>query len=441
MNKKIFINYRKEDSPWNSVALYQELIKHFPKGNIFKDFNTLRPGEDFVESIEKALASCDVLLVLISENWLTIQDAKGNKRINNTDDFVRLEIATALKRNICVIPVLFDNATLPHEDELPDELKKLTRRQSIEIDKTRFEADTERLVEAIKATFERKEPKKLPALKYLLFGIPILLGVFLLVKYTGEKGNGDQNVKKNSTEDIKVPIRPVARIHATFSANPNTIPAGGQAELKVLAVTDENVPVPDASVKIQTSGGRFRSSDGTIETGMTNADGVFITTWRSPEPAANAYVMNLFVSKDELIQWKGEIVINIKEIPRPFNLNAERGNVSPAMREMLIAAKKINVSLFVTPNTIPEGGQTELRVSALTGQDEPIPNANVRIQAGGGRFRFSGTATESGMTNADGVFITTWRCPVPAAPGYGIHVTVGKEGLTNGEKEILINIR
>ena len=156
MKSKIFINYRKDDSPWNSLALYQELIKYFPKENIFKDFNTIEPGTDFVESIEEALESCDVLLVLLSEHWLEIKDKKGNIRINNPDDFVRIEIATALKRNIIVIPVLFDDAVLPQASELPDDLKKLARRQTIEIDKTRFEADTAKLVGTIKNVLAKK---------------------------------------------------------------------------------------------------------------------------------------------------------------------------------------------------------------------------------------------------------------------------------------------
>jgi hypothetical protein len=162
MGSKIFINYRREDSPWNSLALYQELIKHFPKENIFKDFNTIRPGEDFVERIEKALESCSVLLVLISEHWLEAKDKNGKVKLSNEDDFVRLEIATALKRNIIVIPVLFDDAVLPHASDLPDDLKKLSRRQSIEIDKTRFEDDAMKLVNTIKNILAPPEPTPNP---------------------------------------------------------------------------------------------------------------------------------------------------------------------------------------------------------------------------------------------------------------------------------------
>lgn len=184
MNAKIFMNYRKDDSPWNSLALYQELIKHFPKSNIFKDFNTISPGVDFEESIENALESCDVLLVLISNQWLNITDANGNRRINNENDYVHLEIATALKRNICVIPVLFDDAALPAADELPVDLKKLTRRQFIEIDKTRFEADTTKLVEAIKAQLKPTPFIKYSILKYILIAVSIVaIAAILLIIY------------------------------------------------------------------------------------------------------------------------------------------------------------------------------------------------------------------------------------------------------------------
>jgi len=150
MGQKIFINYRRELSGWHALALYRELIKHFDRENIFKDFNTIQPGDDFVEKIEYALDSCDILLVLINKEWGELKDAKGNNRLNNIDDFVRIEIATALNRKITVIPVLFDGAPMPSADSLPEDLKKLSRRQSIEIDKNRFEEDTVKLVDRIK---------------------------------------------------------------------------------------------------------------------------------------------------------------------------------------------------------------------------------------------------------------------------------------------------
>ena len=145
----IFINYRKADSNWNALALYNELQKYFQKEQLFKDFNTMHGGDDFVVSIENALQKCDVLLVIIGKEWIDIKNSAGFRRLDLEDDFVRLEIATALGRNIRVIPVLFDNTPMPESHELPDNLKMLSRRQSVEIDNKRFEDDVRKLVTEI----------------------------------------------------------------------------------------------------------------------------------------------------------------------------------------------------------------------------------------------------------------------------------------------------
>ena len=150
MRGTVFINYRKDDSSWNALALYNELQKYLPRETIFKDFNTIRPGDDFVESIQKALSHCNVLLVVMSKHWLDVKDKNGNRRLDDPDDLVRIEIATAIERNIQVIPVLFDNIPMPTSDQLPDNLKSLPRRQFIEIETTRFESDVKKLADAIK---------------------------------------------------------------------------------------------------------------------------------------------------------------------------------------------------------------------------------------------------------------------------------------------------
>lgn len=146
----IFINYRRDDSGWNTVALYNELQEYFSRDQIFKDFNAILPGDDFVESIHKALQDCDVLLVIIGKSWLNMKNAEGVRRLDEPDDFVRLEIAKALERKIKVIPVLFDNVRMPNEEELPPGLEGLARKQSVEILSTRFEDDVRNLAEAIK---------------------------------------------------------------------------------------------------------------------------------------------------------------------------------------------------------------------------------------------------------------------------------------------------
>jgi len=150
LNGAIFINYRKDDSSWNALALYNELLKYFAREQLFKDFNTILPGDDFVVSIQNALRKCDVLLVIIGKNWLNMTDTKGQRRLDDPDDFVRIEIATALERKIQVIPVLFDGTTMPSPTDLPADLNLLYRRQFVEIDTKRFEDDVRKLADAIK---------------------------------------------------------------------------------------------------------------------------------------------------------------------------------------------------------------------------------------------------------------------------------------------------
>ena len=154
MSGKIFINYRRDDASHLAGRLYDRLAAHFPKKQIFIDVDNLDPGVDFVEAIEQSVGSCDVLIAVIGKRWLT-SEAEGSRRLDNPDDFVRLEIATALKRNIRVIPVLVDDASMPRASELPDDLKSLVRRNAVEVSHTRFSADSERLIAALERVFEK----------------------------------------------------------------------------------------------------------------------------------------------------------------------------------------------------------------------------------------------------------------------------------------------
>ena len=146
-NKKIFINYRKEDSSGYSLALYNELLKWYDKHTIFKDFHNIEPGEDFEEAIDNALNSCTILLVIISDKWMNILQQRQHKI--QQEDFVIMEIASALSKNIYTIPITINDAGMPAEADLPEELKKLTRRQYLNIDQTRFENDILQLVRVI----------------------------------------------------------------------------------------------------------------------------------------------------------------------------------------------------------------------------------------------------------------------------------------------------
>jgi len=154
----IFISYRREDSLGHTGRLFDRLGKHFGKAHVFMDIAGIEPGLDFVEAIDKAVGSCDVFIVVIGKQWLSAKDADGKRRLDNPEDFIRLELATALKRNIRVIPVLIQGATTPSSEDLPEDLKMLSRRQAQEVSDNRFDFDAGELIKTIEKSLKGKYP-------------------------------------------------------------------------------------------------------------------------------------------------------------------------------------------------------------------------------------------------------------------------------------------
>ncbi|HZR03697.1 MAG TPA: toll/interleukin-1 receptor domain-containing protein [Burkholderiales bacterium] len=144
----IFISYRRSDGAGQAGRLYEQLIETFHDGAVFMDVETIEPGLDFVEAIQRTVASCNVLLAVIGKDWVNASDASGKRRLSDRRDFVRLEISAALERGmkIRVIPLLVGGATMPSAAELPGALKALARRQAYEVRDARFRPDVENLV-------------------------------------------------------------------------------------------------------------------------------------------------------------------------------------------------------------------------------------------------------------------------------------------------------
>lgn len=160
MNGQIFISYRRNDSRAYAGRIHDRLTSHFSKEQIFMDVDNIQPGMDFVNAIETAIGKCDVLIAVIGGEWIKATDKNGVRLLDNPEDYVRLEIATALKRNIRVIPVLLDDALMPSSNELPDDLKPLTRRQSLTINHHSFSVDVERLLTVLSNDIAKPEPQK-----------------------------------------------------------------------------------------------------------------------------------------------------------------------------------------------------------------------------------------------------------------------------------------
>jgi WD40 repeat protein len=148
---RIFISYRREDAAYPAGWLFDRLVEQFGKDQIFKDVDSIRLGDDFVEVITAAVGSCSVLLAVIGERWLTINDEQGHGRLENPGDFVRLEIEVALGRGVRIIPILVGGARMPHADQLPASLAKLTYRHALELSPDRFGSEFRRLLTEIES--------------------------------------------------------------------------------------------------------------------------------------------------------------------------------------------------------------------------------------------------------------------------------------------------
>ena len=148
---KIFISYRRSDDPGFAQALYLRLEQEFGGANLFMDVEGhIKPGDDFETVLNDQVAQCDVLLAIIGERWIGALDEDGTRRLEKEGDFVRIEIGSALKLGKRVIPVLVNEAEMPRADELPPPLKPLARRNAVAIRPTRFKADSQGLINALK---------------------------------------------------------------------------------------------------------------------------------------------------------------------------------------------------------------------------------------------------------------------------------------------------
>ena len=146
------MSYRRQETSYATGWLFDRLTEKFGSDQVFKDVSSIELGDDFVEKISSAVGACDVLLALIGEEWLTITDERGRRRLDQPDDFVRVEIEAALARQVRVIPILVDGAMMPSADELPPSMAKLVRRQALELSPNRFDFDTDRLMTVLEKT-------------------------------------------------------------------------------------------------------------------------------------------------------------------------------------------------------------------------------------------------------------------------------------------------
>ena len=171
-NDKIFISYRREYSA-AALVLYNELLKHYSKDNVFIDKHSIQPGANFRMSIDDALTNSTVLLVVIGNNWS--ENKQGEKLLDNPDDYVRLEISTALEKELKIIPILIDDSSMPHEKTLPETIKLFAHLQAFRIAENHLKEDVRQLVRLIKR--DQKSRRKC----FIFIFTSIFLALILLV--------------------------------------------------------------------------------------------------------------------------------------------------------------------------------------------------------------------------------------------------------------------
>lgn len=148
---RLFISYRREDSAYVTDRVGERLSEHFGRDAVFKDVDSIPLGQDFRKHLREAVGRCDVLIAVIGREWAAVQ-ANGRRRLDDPRDHLRIEIESALERDIPVIPVLIEGAAVPSDDDLPEALRPLAYRNALAVRPAPdFNTDLDRLIRGIEA--------------------------------------------------------------------------------------------------------------------------------------------------------------------------------------------------------------------------------------------------------------------------------------------------
>lgn len=146
----IFISYRRSDAPASARLIEERLSERFGADQVFRDIEDIAPGDDFRRRINATLEACHAVVAVIGPGWLTATK-DGKRRLDDPEDIVRQEIEVALERGLLVVPTLVDGAALPPPEALPGTLAALLDRNALELTDLHFDADMQRLEQAIAA--------------------------------------------------------------------------------------------------------------------------------------------------------------------------------------------------------------------------------------------------------------------------------------------------
>ena len=130
--RKVFISYRRDDAAGFAHAIHDRLVENLPKEQVFMDVVGIDPGADFVDKLKSTVDQCSVMVALIGKRWLG-ENGEGKPRIQEPNDWIRTEVATAIQRGVRIIPVMLDGTSMPPTDSLPEDLWPLTRMNAVDV--------------------------------------------------------------------------------------------------------------------------------------------------------------------------------------------------------------------------------------------------------------------------------------------------------------------
>jgi hypothetical protein len=269
---KIFISYRRSDSADATGRIYDRLIRHFSRSQIFKDVDNIPAATNYKSVIMDSMRASNILLLIIGRDWVSSKDEKGNTRLLLPEDPIRFEIEHAISQGLTIFPVLVENAKMPEKDDLPESIQSISFQNAVPVrPDPDFDNDIKKLVEALDEIQSSKSVLKLHRfkkyLKYIVGAAVILAASFFIFKKIGypplppEKQllEGVVLINQRPADSILVRILEIQNelITDKFGSYRDTISAGKVKSSYTLSFDSRKIRLRDTTVVLE-GDARFR---------------------------------------------------------------------------------------------------------------------------------------------------------------------------------------
>ena len=234
----IFISHRRSDSEGEAGRLADELGRRFGEQSVFMGVDTIQPGWDFRRAIDDSIRSCGVLLALVGPEWIGAADAAGHPRLFDESDYVRLEIASALKRDIAVIPVIVRGACMPTASALPPDLADFAYRNCVELTHARWRLDVQFLGDALVPLTEGCRERPNEPIPVTVTPAVVHLGSASAVAVTSGSAEINPEILQKISTELARYIGPIAHMLVKRSAR------AGTASAELITLTAQEIEAP-----------------------------------------------------------------------------------------------------------------------------------------------------------------------------------------------------